>query len=127
MAHHKISRRLVLGATATTGLAAPSTLRAQAPQVKIGVLTDMSSVYSDYAGQGSVEAARLAIADSGIQDRVQLVSADHQNKPDVGSICDGVDGFEFGAESRTSAKSALANAGGMPTGADRMSIALRHV
>lgn len=85
MTHHQIPRRLILGAAATAGLAAPSTLRAQAPQVKIGVLTDMSSVYSDYAGQGSVEAARLAIADSGMQERVQLVSADHQNKPDVGS------------------------------------------
>jgi hypothetical protein len=46
--------------------------------------------------------------------------------PVVG-ICGGVDGFEFGAESRTSAKSALADTGGTPTGADRSSIALRHV
>jgi hypothetical protein len=38
-----------------------------------------------------------------------------------------VDGFGFGAESRTSAKSAVANTGVTPTGADRSSIALRHV
>jgi branched-chain amino acid transport system substrate-binding protein len=56
--------------------------------VKIGVLTDMSSLYSDLSGAGSVLAARLAIEDSGVQKRgmkVELVSADHQNKPDVGS------------------------------------------
>jgi len=45
----------------------------------------------------------------------------------VWGIGDGVDGFGGGAESRTSAKSALANIGGTPTGADRSSIALRHV
>jgi len=56
--------------------------------VKIGVLTDMSSLYSDLAGAGSVLAARMAIEDSGVQKRglkVELISADHQNKPDVGS------------------------------------------
>jgi branched-chain amino acid transport system substrate-binding protein len=56
--------------------------------VKIGVLTDMSSLYSDLAGAGSVLAARMAIEDSGVQKRgmkVELLSADHQNKPDVGS------------------------------------------
>ena len=77
-------RRALLG-TALAALAAPPTLRAQAPAVKIGVLTDMSSVYADYAGTGSVEAARVAIADSGLGEQVQLVSADHQNKPDIGS------------------------------------------
>jgi branched-chain amino acid transport system substrate-binding protein len=49
------------------------------------VLTDMSSVYADYAGAGSVEAARMAIAESGLGERVQFVFADHQNRPDVGS------------------------------------------
>ena len=56
--------------------------------VKIGVLSDMSSLYTDLAGAGSVAAARLAIEDSGIEKRgvkVEVVSADHQNKPDVGS------------------------------------------
>jgi hypothetical protein len=45
----------------------------------------------------------------------------------VAGICDGADGFGFGADNRTSAKSALANTGVTPTGADRSSIALRHV
>jgi branched-chain amino acid transport system substrate-binding protein len=55
--------------------------------VKIGVLTDMSSLYADDTGPGSVAAAKLAIQDfnpaaHGMQ--VDLVSADHQNKPDIG-------------------------------------------
>jgi branched-chain amino acid transport system substrate-binding protein len=56
--------------------------------VKIGVLTDMSSLYTDLAGAGSVAAARLAVEDSGIEKRgvkVEVIAADHQNKPDVGS------------------------------------------
>ncbi|HEY5308289.1 MAG TPA: ABC transporter substrate-binding protein, partial [Casimicrobiaceae bacterium] len=56
--------------------------------IKIGVLTDMSSLYTDLAGAGSVVAAKLAVEDSGIEKRgykVEVISADHQNKPDVGS------------------------------------------
>jgi len=56
--------------------------------VKIGVLTDMSSLYADLTGQGSVIAARMAVEDSGVLKRglkVEVLSADHQNKPDVGS------------------------------------------
>src|SRR6202789_843215 len=56
------------------------------PPVKIGVLTDASSAYSDISGKGSIEAARLAIEDFGhplFGQPVELISADHQNKPDV--------------------------------------------
>jgi branched-chain amino acid transport system substrate-binding protein len=56
--------------------------------IKIGVLSDMSSLYTDLAGAGSVAAAKLAVEDSGIEKRgykVEIISADHQNKPDVGS------------------------------------------
>ncbi|HEY2900367.1 MAG TPA: ABC transporter substrate-binding protein [Polyangia bacterium] len=56
--------------------------------VKIGVLSDMSSLYTDLAGAGSVVAANMAVEDSGIKKRgikVEIVSADHQNKPDIGS------------------------------------------
>jgi branched-chain amino acid transport system substrate-binding protein len=56
--------------------------------IKIGVLSDMSSLYTDLAGAGSVLAAKMAVEDSGIEKRgykVEYVSADHQNKPDVGS------------------------------------------
>ena len=55
------------------------------PHVKIGVLTDMGSVFSDFAGTGSVIAARMAVQDSGMADTVEFVSADHQNKPDIGA------------------------------------------
>jgi branched-chain amino acid transport system substrate-binding protein len=56
--------------------------------IKIGVLSDMSSVYADLTGLGSVITARMAIADFNPEAhgmKVELVSADHQNKPDVGS------------------------------------------
>jgi branched-chain amino acid transport system substrate-binding protein len=62
---------------------------AQAQQtVKIGVMSDMSSLYSDIGGAGSTAAAKLAIADfqkANPNLKVELLSADHQNKPDVGS------------------------------------------
>src|ERR1700730_14169294 len=56
--------------------------------VKIGVLTDMSSLYSDIGGAGSVAAAKLAVADFNAVAKgmkVEIVSGDHQNKPDVGA------------------------------------------
>jgi len=56
--------------------------------IKIGVLSDMSSLYSDIGGPGSVVAARMAVEDFGAAKKgmkVEIVSADHQNKPDVGS------------------------------------------
>jgi branched-chain amino acid transport system substrate-binding protein len=52
--------------------------------VKIGILTDMSSVYADVTGPGSVTAAKLAIeAAKGM--KIEIISADHQNRPDIGS------------------------------------------
>ncbi|MEN5084794.1 ABC transporter substrate-binding protein [Bosea sp. TWI1241] len=56
--------------------------------VKVGVMNDRSGVYADLSGEGSVIAARMAVedfkaAEKGI--KVDIVSADHQNKPDVGS------------------------------------------
>src|SRR5205809_4798090 len=56
--------------------------------IKIGVLNDQSSLYADLAGQGSVVAARMAVEDFGASKRgmkVEIITADHQNKPDVGS------------------------------------------
>jgi branched-chain amino acid transport system substrate-binding protein len=56
--------------------------------VKLGVLNDRSGVYADLSGEGSVIAAQMAVedfkaADKGI--KVDIVSADHQNKPDIGA------------------------------------------
>ncbi len=56
--------------------------------VKIGVLTDMASLYADDTGPGSVAAAKLAVEDFGAAAKgmkVEVVYADHQNKPDIGS------------------------------------------
>src|SRR5215471_15740780 len=56
--------------------------------IKIGVLNDMSGVYSDVTGAGSLVAARMAVEDFGAAAKgmkVEIVGADHQNKPDVGS------------------------------------------
>ena len=59
--------------------------------VRIGVLTDMSGLYADLTGKGSLEAAKLAVEDFEKNEgkiegaTIEVVSADHQNKPDVGS------------------------------------------
>ncbi len=56
--------------------------------VRIGVLSDMSSVYADLTGSGSVAAAKLAVQDFDPDShgmKVEIISADHQNKPDIGS------------------------------------------
>jgi len=55
--------------------------------VKIGVLTDMSSLYADATGKGSLAAVQMAVADYGGKVKgkpVEVISADHQNKPDIG-------------------------------------------
>ncbi|MCV9940217.1 ABC transporter substrate-binding protein [Boseaceae bacterium BT-24-1] len=79
--------KTLLAATALGALMASPAL-AQQISVKAGVLNDRSGLYADLSGEGSVIAARLAVedfkaADKGI--KVEIVSADHQNKPDVGS------------------------------------------
>lgn len=56
--------------------------------IKLGVLTDMSSLYADNGGQGSVVAAQMAVDDFGgkvLGRSVQIIAGDHQNKADVGS------------------------------------------
>jgi branched-chain amino acid transport system substrate-binding protein len=56
--------------------------------IKIGVLTDMSSLYADVGGPGSVVAATMAVEDFGAAAKgmkVEVIGADHQNKPDVGT------------------------------------------
>ena len=79
--------------------------------VRIGVINDMSGLYSDLGGEGSVEAARLAIEDFGptvLGKKIELVSADHQNKPDIAAGIvrrwidgDGVDLIADGGNSAT--------------------------
>lgn len=80
-----------LAAVAAFGMALGMTAPAFAQEtIKIGVLNDMSSLFSDASGMGSVMAARLAIEDFTKENpnagfKVEVVFADHQNKPDVGA------------------------------------------
>ncbi len=60
---------------------------AQDKTVKIGVLNDMSSLYADIGGPNSVAAVKMAVEDSGLKAKgwtVEVLSGDHQNKPDIG-------------------------------------------
>src|SRR5437762_7609852 len=78
----------LLSLTALAVVLAASSAEAQQLNVKIGVMSDMSSLYSDIGGPGSTAAAKLAIADftkANPNVKVELLSADHQNKPDIGS------------------------------------------
>jgi branched-chain amino acid transport system substrate-binding protein len=78
---------LLFSALAVIGLAS-SAAQAQISDdvVRIGVLNDQSSLYADLGGHGSVTAARMAVEDAGgkvLGKPVEVVSADHQNKPDI--------------------------------------------
>jgi len=79
--------RKLLGMTALAVVMAAASASAQTT-VKIGVLSDMSSLYADIGGPGSVAAAKLAVADFNANNKdvkVEILSGDHQNKADVGS------------------------------------------
>jgi branched-chain amino acid transport system substrate-binding protein len=81
-----LAGRLALAVAAL--IYAGAAAQAQDVPVKIGVLTDMSSLYSDITGIGSLAAAKLAVEDfnpaaHGL--KVEVVAADHQNKPDIGA------------------------------------------
>ena len=83
------SRAALVAATLAAGCfgAAAQTPGISGGSVKIGVLTDMAGVFSDLAGAGAVTAAQMAIDDFVEKEKppfkVELVSADHQNKPDI--------------------------------------------
>ena len=80
------AKNLILAAAAAMLLS--GTALAQGIDVKIGVLNDRSGVYADLSGEGSVVAARMAVEDFKAADKginVTIVSADHQNKPDIAS------------------------------------------
>ncbi len=80
----KLSRRSLIGTAAAATL--PTAARAQSATIKIGVLTDLSGPYQDLAGNVAVAAAQMAVdefASKGF--KVEVVSADHQNKPDIGA------------------------------------------
>lgn len=71
-------------------IAAPSIVRAAAPErpFKFGVLTDMNGIFSDGTGRGSLIAAQIAVEEFGgkvLGRPVEVISGDHQNKPDIGA------------------------------------------
>src|SRR5262245_3772495 len=83
-----MSMKRMMGLTALAVTLACGAAQAQQMNVKIGVLTDMSSLYADVTGPGSLIAAKMAAADY-MKDhpnvKVEVISGDHQNKADVGS------------------------------------------
>jgi len=81
-----LARRAAV-AIACAGLGFATSALAQDKTVKIGVLNDMSSLYADIGGPNSVVAIKMAVEDSGLKAKgwnIEVLSADHQNKPDVG-------------------------------------------
>ena len=91
--------------------AAPAAAQVSGDVVRIGVINDMSGLYSDLGGEGAVEAARLAVEDFGptvLGKKIEIVAADHQNKPDIASVITrrwidegGVDAIADGGNSAT--------------------------
>jgi len=80
-----VRRSAALLACAAFGFA--TSAYAQDKTVKIGVLNDMSSLYADIGGPNAVVAVKMAVEDSGLAAKgwnIEVISGDHQNKPDVG-------------------------------------------
>ncbi len=100
---------LAVSAALSLGLSAPAAAQISNDTIKIGLQTDMSSVYSDISGQGGVEAIKMAIADFGGNingKKIELIYADHLSKTDIASSKsrewidrDGVDLLMAGANS----------------------------
>ncbi len=83
----RLSRTLGLAAVAALATASANA-QISDNVVKIGVMNDQSGLYADLSGQGAVVAARMAVEDFGAEKKgikVEILSADHQNKPDIGS------------------------------------------
>ncbi|GGC94986.1 ABC transporter substrate-binding protein [Undibacterium terreum] len=96
---------------ALAGFAGTASAQVSGDVVKIGFITDLSGLYSDIDGQGGVEAIKMAIADFGgtvLGKKIELVTADHQNKADIAASKarewfdrDGVDMLVGGTNSGT--------------------------
>jgi branched-chain amino acid transport system substrate-binding protein len=78
-----------MAALVSAALALPAAAQITNNEVKIGVLTDLSGAYSDLSGSGSVLAAKMAVEDFNAKNhpafKISVLSADHQNKPDIAS------------------------------------------
>ena len=83
-------KRTVLAIAATAacaiGFSLPATAQVSGNTIKVGLITDLSGVYSDVDGPGGAEAVKMAIADAGGMidgKKVEFIVADHQNKADI--------------------------------------------
>ena len=103
-----ITRRGLIGTAAVGATGMPNLVRAQqaTPTLKIGVLTDMSGTYRDASGPLAVMAVQQAVAEFGEGMKIEVVSADHQNKADIAATVarewydrDGVDYIVDGVNS----------------------------
>ena len=82
----KLSAACALAFGMALGLGAPAQAQISGDVIRIGIITDMSSLYADIDGPGGVEAIKMAIADMGGAingKKIEILSADHQNKADV--------------------------------------------
>jgi branched-chain amino acid transport system substrate-binding protein len=83
-----LARRYAVLIATCAGLGLATSALAEDKTVKIGVLNDMSSLYADIGGPNSVAAIKMAVEDSGLANKgwkIDVLSGDHQNKPDVGT------------------------------------------
>lgn len=82
-------KHLAIGGAAACLLATSASAQYSDGVIKLGVMNDQSGTYADLSGQGSVWAAKKAIEDfcktTTCHDKIEVVFADHQNKPDIGS------------------------------------------
>ena len=83
-----VSRRTLLAAASASAIPLVGARAQDKPKLKIGCLTDLSGPYKDLAGPGAVAAVNQALSEFGVSGKgfdVEVLSADHQNKPDVGA------------------------------------------
>jgi branched-chain amino acid transport system substrate-binding protein len=81
-----VSRKNLLSAAAISAVATRGARAQDRQTIRVGVLADMNGPYADFSGQGAVVAARLAaeeFADGTTSPKIEILSADHQNKPDI--------------------------------------------
>jgi len=82
----QLTAACALACTAMLGISTPAQAQISGDVIKIGIITDMSGLYSDIDGQGGVEAMKMALAELGGTingKKVEILFADHQNKPDI--------------------------------------------
>ena len=83
-----VSRRTLLAAASASAIPLVGARAQDKPKLKIGCLTDLSGPYKDLAGPGAIAAVNQALSEFGVSGKgfdVEVLSADHQNKPDVGA------------------------------------------